>query len=191
MLIDLQLFLSHSLLILGMTLALMLVKGCVVAALVKLRGSDSETAWRSGLALAQGGEFCFALMAQMQQNRLIPDEFNGLLLAATFARCCSPRCCCAPRRHCPALAPQAQSASATGRNQRTQRRVAGPCGDLWLRAGRTIHRTLHAPRASAFIALDDDPVRVQEAPPTKAACITATAVAATCSPPSAWSARWW
>jgi CPA2 family monovalent cation:H+ antiporter-2 len=101
MLIDLQLFLSHSLLILGMTLALMLVKGCVVAALVKLRGSDSETAWRSGLALAQGGEFCFALMAQMQQSRLIPDEFNGLLLAATFARCCSPCCCCAPRRPLP------------------------------------------------------------------------------------------
>ena len=84
MLIDLQLFVSHSLWIFGLTLALMLVKGCVVAVLVKLRGSDSETAWRSGLALAQGGEFCFALMAQMQQSRLIPDEFNGLLLAATF-----------------------------------------------------------------------------------------------------------
>src|SRR3546814_20958210 len=45
---------------------------------------DGETAWRSGLALAQGGEFCFALMAQMQQNRMLPDELGGLLLAATF-----------------------------------------------------------------------------------------------------------
>lgn len=84
MLIDLQLFASHALLILGLTLALMLIKGAVVALLLKLRGSDGETAWRSGLALAQGGEFCFALMAQMQQSQLMPAELSGLLLAATF-----------------------------------------------------------------------------------------------------------
>lgn len=60
MLIDLQLFASHGLLILGLTLGLLLIKGSVVALLVKWRGSDGETAWRSGLALAQGGEFCFA-----------------------------------------------------------------------------------------------------------------------------------
>src|SRR3546814_12496850 len=45
---------------------------------------DGETSWRSGLALAQGGEFCFALMALMQQNRLMPADISGLLLAATF-----------------------------------------------------------------------------------------------------------
>jgi CPA2 family monovalent cation:H+ antiporter-2 len=84
MLIDLQLFLSHGLLIAGLTLGLLLIKGCVVALLVKWRGSDVETAWRSGLALAQGGEFCFALMAQMQQNKMMPADLGGLLLAATF-----------------------------------------------------------------------------------------------------------
>ncbi|MDQ3200575.1 MAG: monovalent cation:proton antiporter-2 (CPA2) family protein, partial [Pseudomonadota bacterium] len=84
MLIDVQLFVSHSLLILGLTLGLLLIKGCVVALLVKWRGSDIETAWRSGLALAQGGEFCFALMAQMQQNNMMPADFGGPLLAATF-----------------------------------------------------------------------------------------------------------
>lgn len=84
MLIDLQLFAHHGLLILGLTLALLLIKGSVVALLVKVRGSDAETAWRSGLALAQGGEFCFALMAQMQQNQLMPAEISGPLLAATF-----------------------------------------------------------------------------------------------------------
>jgi CPA2 family monovalent cation:H+ antiporter-2 len=84
MLIDLRLFASHGLLILGLTLGLLAIKGCVVALLVKWRGNDSETAWRSGLALAQGGEFCFALMSQMQQNQLMPADLGGLLLAATF-----------------------------------------------------------------------------------------------------------
>ena len=46
MLIDLQLFVHDGFLILGLTLALMLIKGIVVATLVKLRGSDGETAWR-------------------------------------------------------------------------------------------------------------------------------------------------
>lgn len=54
MLIDLRLFASHGLLILGLTLGLLLIKGTLVALLVKWRGSDGETAWRSGLALAQG-----------------------------------------------------------------------------------------------------------------------------------------
>ena len=53
MLIDLQLFLHDGFEILGLTLALMLIKGGVVAIILKLRGRDGETAWRSGLALAQ------------------------------------------------------------------------------------------------------------------------------------------
>src|SRR3546814_12112673 len=91
MLIDLQLFVEDGLLILGLTLGLMLIKGCVVAVLVKWQGDDGETSWRSGLALAQGGEFCFALMALMQQNRLMPADISGLLQngrAAVRVRVC-------------------------------------------------------------------------------------------------------
>jgi CPA2 family monovalent cation:H+ antiporter-2 len=162
MLIDLQLFISHSLLILGLTLALMLVKGCVVAALVKLRGSDSETAWRSGLALAQGGEFCFALMAQ--QSRLIPDEFNGLLLAATF---CSMLLTPLLLRAAPAIAlrlhrkpnQQVQLEEITALNAEL-RGHAVICG--YGRVGQSIGRFLRGEQQT-FIALDDDPERVQEA----------------------------
>lgn len=164
MLIDLQLFVSHSLLILGLTLTLMLVKGCVVAVLVKLRGSDSETAWRSGLALAQGGEFCFALMAQMQQSRLIPDEFNGLLLAATF---CSMLLTPLLLRAAPAIAlrlhrkpnQQVQLEEITALNAEL-RGHAVICG--YGRVGQSIGRFLRKEQ-QAFIALDDDPERVQEA----------------------------
>jgi CPA2 family monovalent cation:H+ antiporter-2 len=164
MLIDLQLFISHSLLILSLTLALMLTKGCVVAALVKLRGSDRETAWRSGLALAQGGEFCFALMAQMQQSRLIPDEFNGLLLAATF---CSMLLTPLLLRAAPSVAlrlhrkpnQQVQLEAITALNAEL-RDHAVICG--YGRVGQSIGRFLHREQ-QAFIALDDNPERVQEA----------------------------
>ena len=164
MLIDLQLFISHSLLILGLTLALMLTKGCVVAALVKLRGSDRETAWRSGLALAQGGEFCFALMAQMQQSRLIPDEFNGLLLAVTF---CSMLLTPLLLRAAPSIAlrlhhkpnQQVQLEAITALNAEL-RDHAVICG--YGRVGQSIGRFLHREQ-QAFIALDDNPERVQEA----------------------------
>ncbi|KAA0944422.1 MULTISPECIES: monovalent cation:proton antiporter-2 (CPA2) family protein [unclassified Pseudomonas] len=164
MLIDLQLFVSHSLLILGLTLALMLIKGGVVALLVKLRGSDSETAWRSGLALAQGGEFCFALMAQMQLSRLLPDEISDLLLAATF---CSMLLTPLLLRAAPAIAlrlhhkpnQQVQLEEITALNAELQGHVL-ICG--YGRVGRSIGRFLRHEQL-AFIALDDDPARVQEA----------------------------
>ena len=164
MLIDLQLFISHSLLILGLTLALMLIKGCVVALLVQLRGSDGETAWRSGLALAQGGEFCFALMAQMQQSRLMPADISGLLLAATF---CSMLLTPLLLRAAPAIAlrlhrkpnQQVQLEEITALNAEL-RGHAVICG--YGRVGQSIGRFLHREQ-QAFIALDDDPERVQEA----------------------------
>ncbi|WP_226477231.1 monovalent cation:proton antiporter-2 (CPA2) family protein [Pseudomonas sp. MWU16-30323] len=164
MLIDLQLFISHSLLILGLTLTLMLIKGCVVAVLVQLRGSDGETAWRSGLALAQGGEFCFALMAQMQQSRLMPADIGSLLLAATF---CSMLLTPLLLRAAPAIAlrlhrkpnQQMQLEEITALNAEL-RGHAVICG--YGRVGQSIGRFLHREQ-QAFIALDDDPERVQEA----------------------------
>ncbi|WP_172313946.1 cation:proton antiporter [Pseudomonas sp. WS 5079] len=164
MLIDLQLFISHSLQILGLTLALMLIKGCIVAALVKLRGSDSETAWRSGLALAQGGEFCFALMAQMQLSNMLPGEISSLLLAATF---CSMLLTPLLLRAAPAIAlrlhrkpnQQVQLEAITALNAELRGHVV-ICG--YGRVGQSIGRFLRREQ-QAFIALDDDPERVQEA----------------------------
>ncbi len=164
MLIDLQLFVSHSLLILGLTLGLLLVKGAIVAALVKWRGSDGETAWRSGLALAQGGEFCFALMAQMQQSQLMPAEISGLLLAATF---CSMVLTPLLLRAAPGIAAclhrkpneEAKLDEITALNAGFHGHVV-ICG--YGRVGQSIGRFLRREKQT-FIALDDDPVRVQEA----------------------------
>ena len=164
MLIDLQLFATHGLEILALTLGLLLVKGCVVAALVRVRGSDAETAWRSGLALAQGGEFCFALMAQMQQTHLLPEALGNLLLAATFcsmvvtplllraAPNIAARLHRKPNEEVQLEAIEAQSASMHGH--------VLICG--YGRVGQSIGRFLRRENIP-FIALDDDPVRVQEA----------------------------
>ncbi|WP_447793261.1 cation:proton antiporter [Pseudomonas farris] len=164
MLIDLRLLASHGLLILGLTLGLLLIKGTVVALLVKWRGSDVETAWRSGLALAQGGEFCFALMTQMQQNKLMPADFGGLLLAATF---CSMLVTPLLLRAAPHIATrlhhkpneEAELEEISALNAGLHNHVV-ICG--YGRVGQSIGRVLrnvHQP----YIALDTDPVRVQEA----------------------------
>ncbi|MHA6130377.1 cation:proton antiporter [Pseudomonas fluorescens group sp. PF-1] len=164
MLIDLRLFASHGLLILGLTLALLLIKGSVVALLVKLRGSDRETAWRSGLALAQGGEFCFALMAQMQQNDLMPANLGSLLLAATF---CSMVVTPSLLRAAPWIAThlhrkpneEVKLEEISALNAEVQGHVV-ICG--YGRVGQSIGRILHKAR-QPYIALDNDPVRVREA----------------------------
>lgn len=164
MLIDLQLFASHGLLILGLTLGLLLLKGSVVALLVKWRGSDGETAWRSGLALAQGGEFCFALMAQMQQNKLMPADFGGLLLAATF---CSMLVTPLLLRAAPHIATrlhrkpneEAKLEEISALNAGLHNHVV-ICG--YGRVGQSIGRALLNAQ-QPYIALDNDPVRVHEA----------------------------
>ncbi|EJN17501.1 transporter, monovalent cation:proton antiporter-2 (CPA2) family [Pseudomonas sp. GM79] len=164
MLIDLRLFASHGLLILGLTLGLLLIKGTVVALLVKWRGSDVETAWRSGLALAQGGEFCFALMAQMQQSKLMPADFGGLLLAATF---CSMLVTPLLLRAAPHIATrlhhkpneEAELEKISALNAGLHNHVV-ICG--YGRVGQSIGRVLRNVD-QPYIALDTDPVRVQEA----------------------------
>ncbi|WP_219095299.1 monovalent cation:proton antiporter-2 (CPA2) family protein [Pseudomonas sp. UMAB-40] len=164
MLIDLQLFASHGLLVLGLTLGLLLIKGTVVALLVKWRGSDGETAWRSGLALAQGGEFCFALMAQMQQNKLMPADFGGLLLAATF---CSMLVTPLLLRAAPHIATrlhrkpneEAKLAEISALNADLHNHVV-ICG--YGRVGQSIGRALRN-ALQPYLALDTDPIRVQEA----------------------------
>jgi CPA2 family monovalent cation:H+ antiporter-2 len=164
MLIDLQLFLSHGLLILGLTLGLLLIKGCVVALLVKWRGNDVETAWRSGLALAQGGEFCFALMAQMQQNKMMPADLGGLLLAATF---CSMLLTPLLLRAAPHIATRLhRKPNEEAKLEEISTLNAGLhshvviCG--YGRVGQSIGRALRN-ALQPYIALDTDPVRVQEA----------------------------
>ena len=164
MLIDLQLFLHDGFEILGLTLALMLIKGSVVAIILKLRGRDGETAWRSGLALAQGGEFCFALMAQMQLSNLIPPDIAAHLLAATF---CSMLLTPLMLRAAPKIA---ASLHRKPNEEVELEEIAAQSAELhghvvlcgYGRVGQSIGRFLRSEHFE-FVALDYDPDQIQEA----------------------------
>ena len=84
MLIDLRLFASDGLLILAGNLLLLSIKGLLVTSLVRLRGESWETGWRSAVALAQGGEFFFALLSQLLLFKLLKADTASLLLTITF-----------------------------------------------------------------------------------------------------------
>ncbi|PKF71427.1 sodium:proton antiporter [Pseudomonas fluvialis] len=164
MLIDLRLFLSHGLTIIALTLLLIAIKGLIVALLVRLRGNTTTVAWRSGLALAQGGEFFFALLAQMQSSTLLDSNLASLLLAAVF---CSMSVTPLLLRGAPRLAARLQrrhsgdssleAISASGEAQQGHVLICG-----YGRVGQSIGRFLRRENIP-YIALDDDPVRVQEA----------------------------
>ncbi|MET1081036.1 MAG: monovalent cation:proton antiporter-2 (CPA2) family protein [Pseudomonas sp.] len=164
MLIDPRLFASHGLTIAGLTLTLMLTKAVLVGGLVRWRGGDTSSAWRTGLTLAQGGEFCFVLVAQAQLWHLLPQADGALILAAVF---CSMALTPLLLRGAPALDGWLRQRQGT-RQALPPLVAAGAalqghvviCG--YGRVGQSIGRILRREQIE-FIALDDDPVRVREA----------------------------
>ncbi|PYC21058.1 sodium:proton antiporter [Aquipseudomonas alcaligenes] len=164
MLIDLRLFAEQGWAILGATLLLLTLKFGLVALLVRLRGEDNETAWRSGLALAQAGEFFFALVALMRQQNLLEAPLAGLLLAAAF---CSMALTPLLLRGAPLLALRLRRKA--GRESPLEE-IASRSAELeghvvicgYGRVGQSIGRFLQR-EGQVFVALDDDPVRVEEA----------------------------
>ena len=164
MLIDLRLFAEQGWAILGATLLLLTLKFGLVALLVRLRGEDNETAWRSGLALAQAGEFFFALVALMRQQNLLEAPLAGLMLAAAF---CSMALTPLLLRGAPLLALRLRRKA--GRESPLEE-IASRSAELeghvvicgYGRVGQSIGRFLQR-EGQVFVALDDDPVRVEEA----------------------------
>jgi CPA2 family monovalent cation:H+ antiporter-2 len=164
MLIDLRLFAEQGWTILGATLLLLALKAGLVTLLVRLRGESGESAWRSGLALAQAGEFFFALVTLMRQQQLLEAPLAGLLLAAAF---CSMALTPLLLRAAPRLA--AHRRRTAGRESHLEE-IANRSAELqghvvicgYGRVGQSIGRFLQREQ-QAFIALDDDPVRVEEA----------------------------
>ena len=164
MLIDLRLFAAHGLTIFLITLLLMSIKGGLIALLVRLRGESGETAWRTGLALAQAGEFFFALVALMRHYELLPSQMAGQLLAAAF---CSMALTPLLLRAAPQLAArlrrapgyESQLEEIASRNAELHNHTV-ICG--YGRVGQSIAHFLQR-EGQVFVALDDDPVRVEEA----------------------------
>ena len=65
-----------------LVLGLVLGKGLLIAALVRLGGHETGVALRTGIVLAQGGEFGFALLALAMSHGLLTSEQSQPVLAA-------------------------------------------------------------------------------------------------------------
>lgn len=66
------------------TLVLMGVKTVLVAGIVRWAGVDPLTAWRTGLLLAVGGEFGFALLALGLQGGVVDEPLGQAVLGAVL-----------------------------------------------------------------------------------------------------------
>ena len=63
---------------------LLVVKALLVAVIVRRAGVDTLTAWRTGLLLAVGGEFGFALLALGLQAELLGSALGQIVLASVL-----------------------------------------------------------------------------------------------------------
>ncbi|MEJ2575224.1 MAG: monovalent cation:proton antiporter-2 (CPA2) family protein [Gammaproteobacteria bacterium] len=68
--------------VLLLVVGLVIVKGLLIAGVVRLGGHDSGLALRTGIVLAQGGEFGFALLALALAHGLLTAEQSQPVLAA-------------------------------------------------------------------------------------------------------------
>ena len=84
MLIDLRTVPDVWLEVLVGALVLMSVKIVLVAGLVRAAGIETVTAWQTGLLLAVGGEFGFALLAIALSSGALPDTTGQIALASVL-----------------------------------------------------------------------------------------------------------
>jgi len=84
MLIDLQLLATYWFRIILAGLAFVTFKGVIIALVAKALGESWRAAVPAGMALAQGGEFLFALLALSVQAMLVPPDEAAFLISMTI-----------------------------------------------------------------------------------------------------------
>jgi CPA2 family monovalent cation:H+ antiporter-2 len=89
--LDLGLILHELLTVLGLLAGILLLKTAIVALVARPAAGSWFKSTRAGIVLSEGGEFGFALLALLLQNRLLPQDTTQLLLAAiTLSMVLSP-----------------------------------------------------------------------------------------------------
>lgn len=90
-LIDLHVVWDHFSTIILLMFGIILLKALIIGLLEFAFGNNGGVAFRTAIVLAQGGEFGFALLSLMFNQRLIPElEGQVLLAAAIFSMIVSP-----------------------------------------------------------------------------------------------------
>lgn len=144
---------------------LLAAKALLVAALVRAGGIEPQTAWRTGIALAVGGEFGLALLALALDARVLDAQPAQIALTAVlFSMVAGPfliryghaiAALIGGRGAAPADAPQPELPQAA-----QWREHVIICG--YGRIGQNVGRFLEE-EGIRYVALDLDPARVREA----------------------------
>ena len=166
-LLDFNLLLDRLWLVLLLVASMQLSKAVIVAALARLHTRNWSDAIKTGLVIAQGGEFGFALLTLVLNDRLISNDVVQPLLAATVvSMVISPFIIRHNTRITEVLLrhkdhPMSELQRELAATQTTsQRNHVILCG--FGRVGQNLARVLER-HAFEYIALDMDPKRVQQA----------------------------
>jgi monovalent cation:H+ antiporter-2, CPA2 family len=152
---------------LGGAAVLLVVKAVLVMGLVRLSGSDALTAWRTGLLLAVGGEFGFALLAIALGAGVITAGADQVALASVLlSMVVAPFLI----RHNHAIARRLVPAAEAAIDEAVPAASLAAAADLadhviicgYGRIGQSVGHFLEEEKIR-FVALDLDPYRVREA----------------------------
>ncbi len=80
--VDLRVMASDITLILPLTVALICIKAVIIILLGRLFGMSMEVAFRTGMYLAQGGEFAFVILGLAVSKGLVGSEITNVLIGA-------------------------------------------------------------------------------------------------------------
>ncbi|MCU0975191.1 MAG: cation:proton antiporter [Steroidobacteraceae bacterium] len=165
--LDLSLILGQLAVVAGLLAGILVLKTAIITLLARRRAGSWFKSLRTGIVLSEGGEFGFALIALLLQNRLIAQDTTQLLLAAiTLSMVVSPLLI----RHNKLIArfilrerPPAARAAAPAdlaTEALARRRHVILCG--YGRVGQNVARVLDR-QGLEYIAMDLDPFRVRTA----------------------------
>ncbi len=164
--LDLALVWQYALWVAGALVFLIALKVALIAALSRFFGSDSGGALRTGLDLAQGGEFGFVLLSLAAPLDLVPEPvLQSALAAMVLSMLIAPFIIERSEhiaRHVSGadwLARAMELHNVAVQSMAVKRHVV-ICG--YGRSGQSLARLLGAEKIP-FIALDADPARVREA----------------------------
>ena len=166
MLLDFHFMLGHIGLVLALLVGFVLFKALVIAVLTRLFGYETGVGIRTGIILAQAGEFSFVLLALgLEQNLIGGDELQIVLAASLISMIIAPFIIQKNGRIARKLAKN-YSKNSTQIVDEIEHSTANLkdhviiCG--YGRSGQYLGRFLKEENIP-FIALDIDPARVQDA----------------------------
>ncbi len=166
MLLDWRLVLERWPLVLLLLVVPTLFKALLISALSKLLGATSGVALRTGLYLAQAGEFGFVLLTLAQNNSLVPQELlNPILASMVLSMVATPFIILYSNRIVMKLVSsewllQSLQMTTIARKSINANRHVIICG--YGRCGQNLAKMLEG-EGIPYIALDLDPDRVRQA----------------------------